>query len=299
MGTLHTGRAAFYYLFALTVSAVAVISANHILQLGLPFSVHFLIGYVGALLIFVGWHAVLTKGWKRSGLMFLASFIIAFIAEALGVNFGWIFGNYHYTPILGIQVFGVPFLAALAWEPILYAAFCITDILAPNLEGKRLSWLRCIPVYLWLSTVGALATTAWDMMIDPIAVSQGWWVWHDGGAYMPYLANGVPVQNFIGWLGVSFTINLIYRFILNGRQPLQKTRFLGIHGPLTLYASLFLTSAGVSITVLQRNEVALVGAMAMAPFLAIAGSNLSLLRRGWNVMPGSGMTGTTNLRDHT
>lgn len=136
-------------------------------------------------------------------------------------------------------------------------------------------------------------------MIDPIAVSQGWWVWHDGGAYMPYLANGVPVQNFIGWLGVSFTINLIYRFILNGRQPLQKTRFLGIHGPLTLYASLFLTSAGVSITVLQRNEVALVGAMAMAPFLAIAGSNLSLLRRGWNVMPGSGMTGTTNLRDHT
>jgi putative membrane protein len=220
--------------------------------------------------------------------MFLVSFLVAFTAEALGVNFGLIFGNYYYTPALGVQLFGVPFLAALAWEPIVYASFSITDILAPLLVDHADSWLKRFPSYLWMAVAGALATTAWDMMIDPIAVSQGWWVWEHGGNYLPYLANGVPIQNFLGWLGVAFVINMIYRLVVDGEPTLRRSLNLSIYGPLMLYSALFLTSFGVTLTVLKRPEVALIGLLAMGPFIVIALTNVNLIQRGLSTLLGAG-----------
>jgi uncharacterized membrane protein len=284
----NSGRGPFIYLAVVTVISVFLIILNVLVGMKIPFSVDFLIGYVGLLLIFSTWHAVLTKGWRRSLLMFLLSFLVAFTAEALGVNFGLIFGRYYYTQALGVQVFGVPILAALAWEPIVYAAFSITDILAPLLVDHADSWLKRFPAYIWMAIVGALATTAWDMMIDPIAVSQGWWVWQDGGAYMPYVANGVPIQNFVGWLGVAFVINLIYRLMGDATPNLRRSLFLSFYGPIMLYASLFLTSAGVAITILQRPEVALIGLLAMGPFIAIVLTNINIIQRGLSTLLGAG-----------
>ncbi|MBE3143022.1 MAG: carotenoid biosynthesis protein [Planctomycetes bacterium] len=281
-------RGPFFYLAAVTVISVFLIILNVLLGMKITFSVDFLIGYVGLLLIFTVWHAVLTKGWQRSLFMFLFSFLVAFTAEALGVNFGLVFGRYYYTQALGVQVFGVPILAALAWEPIVYAAFSITDILAPLLVDHTDSWLKRFPAYVWMAIVGALATTAWDMMIDPVAVSQRWWVWQDGGAYLPYLSNGVPIQNFIGWLGVAFVINLIYRLMADAIPSPRHSLNLSIYGPIMLYASLFLTSAGVTITILRRPEVALIGLLAMGPFIAIVLTNINIIQRGLSTLLGAG-----------
>jgi putative membrane protein len=284
----HQDRGSFIFLAGVTLLSVCLILANALLNLHIPFSVNFLIGFVGALLVFVAWHSILTKGWRRSLGMFWLSFVIAFTAEALGVNFGLIFGNYSYTPALGVQLFGVPFLAALAWEPIVYASFSITDILTPLLVDHADSWLKRFPSYVWMAVIGALATTAWDMMIDPIAVSQGWWVWEHGGNYLPYLANGVPVQNFLGWLGVAFVINMIFRLVVDGEPTPRRSLNLSIYGPLTLYSSLFLTSFGVTLTVLQRPEVALIGLLAMGPFIVIALTNVNLIQRGLSTLLGAG-----------
>ena len=273
MENMDKGRGPFRYLVIVTVISAVLIVLNVVLGMRIPFSVYFLLGYVGALLVFVIWHAVLTKGWKHSLIMFGLSFIVAFTAEAMGVNFGLVFGHYYYSDILGPSLFGVPFLAALAWEPIVYAAFCISDMLSPQIASlPPHSRQKASP--LWMAAIGALATTAWDMMIDPIAVSQGWWVWEGGGPYMPYVANGVPIQNFIGWLGVAFVINLIYRKVADGVVQPNHSATLTLFGPLTLFFSLFLTSFGVAITILQRPEVALVGTLAMGPFIVIALTNL-------------------------
>jgi putative membrane protein len=266
------GKGPFRYLVAVTVISIVLIVLNVLLGMRIPFTVDFLLGYVGAMLVFVVWHAVLTKGWKRSLIMFGLSFIVAFTAEALGVNFGLVFGHYYYTPSLGVSLFGVPLLAALAWEPIVYAAFCISDMLTPRMASlSPLIKQTTSPV--WAAVIGALATTAWDLMIDPIAVSQGWWVWVGGGPYVPYVGNGVPIQNFMGWLGVAFVINLIYRQISDGMEQ-HKSTSLTFYGPLTLYCSLFLTAFGVAITILERPEVALIGMLAMGPFIVIALTNL-------------------------
>ena len=288
MNNDQQGRAPFIYLAMVTIIAVSLIVLNDLLNWHLPFTVNYLIGYVCALFVFVVWHAVITKGWQRAALMLSISFLISFTAEALGVNFGLVFGSYHYTAVLGVQLFGVPLLAALAWEPIGYAAFCITDILAPSQATHNNTWINRLPMHLWMASIGALATTAWDMMIDPIAVSEGWWVWHEGGSYMPYLNHGVPIQNFLGWLGVAFVINLIYRFIYDTVKTPTHSLHLSITGPITLYASLFMTSFGVAVTILRRPEVALTGMLAMGPFLLIALTNIKLLQKGLAALLGAG-----------
>ena len=267
------GKAPLRYLAVVTVISAVLIILNVLLGMRIPFRVEFLLGYVVASLVFVVWHAVLTKGWRRSLVMFVLSFIVAFTAEALGVNFGLVFGNYYYTKILGFSLFGIPLLAALAWEPIVYAAFCLSDMLSQRLVSTLPQSLRKSN-YIWIAAIGAFATTAWDMMIDPIAVSQGWWIWEGGGPYVPYVANGVPIQNFIGWLGVAFVINLIYRLVVEGIEQPKQSPALSFYGPLVLYCSLFLTAFGVAITNLRRPEVALIGVLAMGPFIVIALSNL-------------------------
>ncbi len=276
MNIADKGKAPFRYVAAVMVISVLLIILNKLLGMRIPFSVGFLLGYVGFSLVFVVWHAILTKGWKRSLIMFGLSFLVAFSAEALGVNFGLVFGRYYYTQALGPGLFGVPFLAALAWEPIVYAAFCISDMLVGNSETRAVSiYPRLSPI--WAAAIGALATTAWDMMIDPIAVSQGWWAWVNGGAYVPYVGNGVPISNFLGWLLLAFVINLIYRYIVDGMQVYPAAPALTYYGPLTLYGSLFVTAFGVAITILRRPEVALIGMLSMGPFLVIGLTNLPLV----------------------
>jgi uncharacterized membrane protein len=267
------GKTPFLYISLVTLVSLLLISLNAFLGMRIPFHVVFLLGYVLATLGFVVWHAVLTKGWKRSLFMFALSFCVAFTAEALGVNYGWVFGHYYYTRALGVSLFGVPFLAALAWEPIVYAAFWISDLLANGGASSASPGPHKLSP-LWAAAIGALATTAWDMMIDPIAVSQGWWVWVNGGTYVPYIANGVPLTNFLGWLLVAFIINLIYHKVADGDSQPVSSVALSLYGPVTLYASLFLTAFGVTVTVLGRAEIGLTGLLAMGPFLAIALANL-------------------------
>jgi len=272
------GRKPFQYLVVVTLISVALIILNVVLGMRIPFSVDFLVFYVLALMVFIIWHSVLTKGWQRSLMLFGVSYVVAFTAEALGVNFGLVFGKYFYTEVLGLQLFGVPLLAALAWEPIVYASFCISDLVSPLVTGVPMgNGLR--PSLVWPAIIGALATTAWDMMIDPIAVSQGWWVWVEGGPYVPYVANGVPIDNFIGWLGVAFVINLFYRILTDRSPQPPRSASLTFYGPVMLYASLFLTSFGVTVTILERPEVALIGLLAMGPLLAITFANIGWMRR--------------------
>ena len=272
MENADKGKGPFRYLMVVTVISIVLIILNVLLGMRIPFTVGFFIGFVGAMLVFVVWHAVLTKGWKRSLIMFGLSFIVAFTAEALGVNFGLVFGHYYYTPMLGVSLFGVP-----SWQPWHGNRSCMrlsALVICSLLRMASLSPLiKQTTSPIWAAAIGALATTAWDLMIDPIAVSQGWWVWVGGGPYVPYVGNGVPIQNFMGWLGVAFVINLIYRQISDGMEQ-HKSTSLTFYGPLTLYCSLFLTAFGVAITILERPEVALIGMLAMGPFIVIALTNL-------------------------
>lgn len=290
------GKGSFKYLLFLIVMNAAVLLAlytvidtnamlatehgNNLLRIGVLL-------FVVELLIFIGWSSVLVCGWKTSMAAFVLTFLIAFTAEALGVNTGIIFGNYYYPDILGPQVVGVPILVALAWEPILFASFYMTDILVPVKE-KDSFWKKML-LWLGLAVIGAVATTAWDMMMDPFAVSKGWWVWRDGGPYTPYIAGGVPISNFVGWFITAFVCQLVCRFIKIRGPRTNHSPYLTLYGPVGLYFLLFLMLFSVSVIILKRPDVAMIGTMCMGPFLVVG--LLRILNMHENILAGLAFRG--------
>jgi bisanhydrobacterioruberin hydratase len=123
----------------------------------------------------------------------LAAAGIGFIAEYIGVSFGFLFGRYEYTATLQPLLLGVPLVMASAWM-ILFAY--VKQMLLPFKLSK--------PAEMIISGVWMVAI---DLLIDPLAANRlGYWRWIEAGAYY-----GVPSRNFLGWFAVSFMIFGIIR----------------------------------------------------------------------------------------
>ena len=201
-------------------------------------------------------HAGQREGWRRAlGLLGLV-FAVSLLFESLGVATGWVYGPYHYTEQLGPKFLGlVPYLIALAWFMMSYPSFVIADWLVPS--GWR-RWQRLLGV----AALGGLVMTAWDVIMDPIMVAGGNWVWDVNGAYF-----GVPLQNFWGWWLTVFSAFALYMWLFGkGARPMQ-ARFdrLALASYVVTGASI-LTVAGLS----GSGNLALIGFFAMAPW-AVAG----------------------------
>ena len=111
-----------------------------------------------------------------------------FVAEAIGVETGYPFGTYSYTPVLAPALLGVPLVVAGAWM-----------ILFVYVRQMRLGVL-----------LSAAAMAALDLVIDPLAAGfLGYWKWQSAGPYY-----GVPGINFAGWFAVSVLL-----FALTPKHP--------------------------------------------------------------------------------
>ncbi len=114
--------------------------------------------------------------------------VVGFAAEAIGVHSGFPFGRYEYPDVLQPQLIGVPLVMAAAW-------MVLVAYIKTMLAGFRLSiWLEALIASLWMVAI--------DLVIDPLAAGElNYWRWLDSGSYY-----GIPLQNFVGWFGVSFVI---------------------------------------------------------------------------------------------
>jgi len=123
----------------------------------------------------------------------LAAASVGFIAEYVGVSYGFLFGMYVYTGTLQPLLLGVPLVMACAWM-ILFAY--VKQMLLPFKLSK-----------LTEMTISGVWMVAIDLLIDPLAANRlGYWRWIETGAYY-----GVPARNFLGWFLVSFMIFGIVR----------------------------------------------------------------------------------------
>lgn len=168
-----------------------------------------LTGFIFALL-----HAGERLGWENA-LRFLASvFLISLTFESIGVATGWIYGPYHYTEKLGPLFMNlVPILIPVAWFMMSYPSYIIADTIIPT-SWKR--WQRLLVV----SAAGGLAMTAWDLVMDPMMVAGGHWVWEVDGPYF-----GIPLQNFLGWWATTFFSYTFYLLIIGKQQKTIKRSF--------------------------------------------------------------------------
>ncbi len=138
-------------------------------------------------------------GSKRLGAILIWAVVVGGVSELVGTASGVPFGEYLYTDWLGPKAFGhVPYFIPLSW----FAMALVSYDLAFKAADK--AWSRVI--------VGALFMLAWDVSLDP-AMSRAFpfWIYPDGGLYY-----GMPLTNWLGWLGVSSVIMIGIERIANG-----------------------------------------------------------------------------------
>ena len=146
------------------------------------------------------WRTVaLAAGWRGAFRFLAATVALAWLAEVVGLEGGWLFGcAYRYSSALRpVLPGGVPLFIPLAW-------FSLAGIPVLLLHGWRTTRpdgspdaVRTVAKAAW----SALGMVACDLALDPVAVSLGLWTWERPGPYF-----GVPWMNFAGWWLVSFLV---------------------------------------------------------------------------------------------
>jgi putative membrane protein len=217
--------------------------------------------------IFAFLHSLYVHGRKRT-LVFLAiGFSLGLASEHVGAAYGWIFGKFHYQPDR-LMFFGtVPIFTPLSWWLILYCAYNTTNlIIGDPASGGQKSLRRFLAVPLMAGLDGLMAMNL-DMLFDPIMVcpERKRWVWEFGGSYFD-----IPIQNFLGWFLVGFTISLLIRLYDMRAGPSVSLGGRFVHYlPSGLYGLMFALFALLSV-IDGYPQYALIGFGGMAPFVLLA-----------------------------
>ena len=124
----------------------------------------------------------------KKAFLFLGIGIASIFAEWLGVNYGLIFGDYHYGANFGPKIGGVPFLIGVNWGFLTFATGAIAS-----------AWLKPY----WAKVLcGASLMVLLDFFLEESAPRFDFWYWDVGYA---------PLQNFIGWFVLAFLFHSVYQ----------------------------------------------------------------------------------------
>lgn len=176
------------------------------------------------------------RGTKRTLLLLVLGFSIAYLSEWASIRWGLPYGDYLYiySAMEGELILGgVPLWDSLSYVFLAYASY------------ETIAYLAWKPRILLSAVVMMLA----DVVIDPIAVRGDQWFlgkiffYPEGGIYF-----GVPISNFAGWFVVAYAILFSYDHLcerwFQKPPPLRAPSF----GPLFYYGILsFISIVGIFI----------------------------------------------------
>lgn len=198
-------------------------------------------------------HASLRWNWRAALTLFAVSFVVSLTFESLGVATGWVYGPYHYTEKLGPKFLGlVPYLIPAAWFMMMYPSLVIAERVVSRTSG----WARALTV----AALGGLAMTAWDVVMDPMMVRGGHWVWDVDGAYF-----GVPLQNYWGWWLTTFCVFLVNWLIAPRNSDTAKRG-----DDRVAVAAYIVTGLGSILTCLDPDVIHELGGAALAGIFAMS-----------------------------
>lgn len=143
---------------------------------------------------------------RRAGLALVVLAAYTWGIEMIGVATGYPYGTFEYGVSLGPMVEGVPLALPLFFIPLVFNAYLFALLVAPSSLERR--WIR------WPVAVGAVV--AIDLVLDPAAVSIGFWAFEAEGMYY-----GVPLTNYLGWV-LSATVAVAVVEVGFSRARLQQ-----------------------------------------------------------------------------
>ena len=142
-------------------------------------------------------------GARRGFTALLVLSALPLLVEAFAVWTGFPYGEFHYSEQLGYTVLGlVPVSVSFAYTPILLGAMAVASRFSDRSLAKY-------------ALVSSLVNVSIDLVIDPGAVSAGFWEWTRPGAYY-----GVPLINFLGWLVTGFVYAALFYLMIGGETNL-------------------------------------------------------------------------------
>jgi len=147
--------------------------------------------------------------------------IFAFALETFAVICGWPYGRFSYGDRIGARLGWVPWTVPFAWTPLVLGAWALQSRFNSG-NFKHLKYFKVLQSTLWL--------TAFDLVLDPGAVHQGFWRYQAGGAYY-----GVPLSNYGGWLLSGALGTAMLAHILKARET-DSSRAMAPLGMMTSVA---------------------------------------------------------------
>ena len=129
---------------------------------------------------------------KQLWYFIILSSLVGFLSEVIGTNTGLLFGMYSYGSPFGWKVAAVPLLIGILWFVTVYSAGN-TVLYFYQLLSKQKE--RTIGINFFLIIAAAALTTLYDFILEPSAISLGYWAWYPDGT--------VPVFNYICWFFIS------------------------------------------------------------------------------------------------
>jgi uncharacterized membrane protein len=157
-------------------------------------------------LVLLTLHACRTLTIKRGLSFIILGALVGFIAEAISLHDGTLFGA-SYTYPHSLSLAGVPVAVVVYWAIFIYTGYWVVTAynywLGKTKPNKRAGSFFALGR---LILADGLAVTAIDLLMDPVQSKAGAWHWTDGGPYF-----GVPVGNFVGWFCVTIIVTSIFR----------------------------------------------------------------------------------------
>ena len=147
----------------------------------------FSLSYFNLLLSFT----ILFLARKENNVAFLFflvfSFLVGMAVELIGVHTGLLFGNYHYDNNLGIKFFEVPLVIGLNWGLLTAVSASVVNRFFEKVNVKIV--------------LGAILMTAFDFLMEPVAIKSGFWTWTDGE---------IPLYNYVCWMLISLVLQSVF-----------------------------------------------------------------------------------------
>ena len=137
----------------------------------------------------------------------LIAILIGFMAEVIGVNTGLLFGNYNYGKALGIRFLQVPLIIGINWFVIIFCSgISIQTMLNKLVKGVSVQNQKLSASLKIFSIIidGAILTTLFDWLMEPIAIKLGFWQWNENGE--------IPLYNYICWFIISAGLLTLFQF---------------------------------------------------------------------------------------
>lgn len=122
---------------------------------------------------------------KKNVLLFISIAILGYLAEAIGVATGEVFGQYSYGSNLGFKVLGVPVIIGVNWAVLSFVCAGLAD------------YIKIMSRYI-KAAIGAGLMLLFDFFIEQSAPNFNFWAFE---------APTVPLQNYVTWFVLAYIFN--------------------------------------------------------------------------------------------